>query len=246
MSRAAERWCYRPQRTRRLVAVSRGVADELAQFLPAAPRDIGVIPNGVEREIYAPDGAAGERTRSELGIGPAEPLALFVGGDWERKGLEYALQALKTAPEWRLVVVGPGDVARYRRMAEAAAPGRVWFVGERGDTTPYYAAADAFLFPTAYEAFPVALLEAAAAGLALLVTPVSGAQDLVVEGENGWFIERDATAIAGRLRALGGDRELMRGMGAAARAATADFTWERVVDAYVELYAGLGAARTVE
>jgi glycosyltransferase involved in cell wall biosynthesis len=243
MSRAAERWCYRPQRTRRLVAVSRGVADELAQWIPAAPRPIAVIPNGVDRTLYAPNRAAGERTRGELGIGREEPVALFVGGDWERKGLAYALQAVGAVPEWRLIVVGPGDIPRYRRMAETAAPGRISFVGERGDTTPYYAAADAFLFPSAYEAFPVALLEASASGLALLVTPVSGAQDLVVDGENGWFVDRDADAIAGRLRRLGADRELMRRMGGAARDATADLTWERVVEAYAELYGRLDGAR---
>ena len=170
-------------------------------------------------------------------------MALFVGGDWERKGLAYALEAVGTAPGWRLIVVGPGDMERYGSMAETAAPGRVSFVGERGDTTPYYAAADAFLFPSAYEAFPVALLEASASGLALLVTRVSGAEDLVVDGENGWFIDRDADAIAGRLRRLGADRELMQRMGAAARNATRDLTWDRVVKAYAELYARLDSAR---
>jgi glycosyltransferase involved in cell wall biosynthesis len=246
MSRAAEGWCYRPRRTRRLVAVSRGIADELSEFLPAQPPPITVIPNGVDRDLYAPDPDARERTRRELGIDGDDPVALFVGGDWERKGLSHAIEAVGGAPQWRLVVVGPGDVGRYRDMAAAVAPGRVSFAGEQADTTRFYAAADAFVSPTAYEAFPVALLEAASAGLVLLVTPVSGAQDLMEEGVNGWFIARDPDAIAARLRELGADREQMRAMGAAARESTADYTWERVVAAYAQLYAGLRAGRDAD
>jgi glycosyltransferase involved in cell wall biosynthesis len=243
MSRAAEGWCYRPRRTRRLVAVSRGVADELSQFLPAQPPPVDVIPNGVDRDVYAPDPDAREQTRRELDIGREEPVALFVGGDWERKGLAHAIGALRRAPQWRLVVVGPGDVSRYGDLAATAAPGRVRFVGEQADTKRFYAAADAFVFPTAYEAFPVALLEAASSGLALLVTPVSGAQELVIDGEQGFLIERDADAIAARLRELDADRQRMRTMGAAARTATSDYTWARVVDAYAELYAALRDGR---
>ena len=92
-------------------------------------------------------------------------MALFVGGEWKGKGLGYALEAIGAAPDWHLIVVGRGDVPRYRRRAEVVAPGRVSFVGEQQDTTPYYAAADAFILPSAYEAFPISLLEAASSGL---------------------------------------------------------------------------------
>ena len=236
LSRMAERWCYRPKRTRHLVAVSRGVAEELDHWLPEAPRPIGVIPNGVDRDDYDRDRGARARIRSELTLGEGDLVALFVGGDWERKGLRYAIEALSRADDWRLIVVGHGDIPRHRSVADEIAPGRVIFVGEQRNTTPYYAAADAFVFPTAYEAFPVSLLEAASSALPLLVTPVSGAEDLVVDGHNGWFIDRDAEAIARRLRQLGEDRDLMRTMGGAAREATAELTWQRVAESYAALY----------
>jgi glycosyltransferase involved in cell wall biosynthesis len=236
LSRVAERWCYRPKNTRLLVAVSRGVAAELDRWLPEAPRPIDVIPNGVDRNTYVRNRNARARIRRELSLEEGDLVALFVGGDWERKGLQYAIEAVARAGGWRLMVVGGGDIPRHRGMAEKIAPGRVSFVGEKGDTTPYYAAADAFVFPTAYEAFPVALLEAASSSLPLLVTPVSGAEDLVVDGHNGWFIDRDAEVIAQRLRQLGDDRELMQTMGAAAREATAGLTWQRVAESYAALY----------
>jgi len=234
LSRAAERWCYRSARTRRLVAVSRGVAEELSQHLVAPPID--VIPNGVDRETYEPNDAARARTRQELGLDPEQLVALFVGGEWKGKGLGFLLEAIGAAPEWHLIVVGRGDIARYRRGAEEVASGRVSFLGEQKDTAAYYQAADAFVLPSAYEAFPISLLEAASSGLPLLVTQVNGADELVSDGHSGWFMERDAVMIADRLSQLGSDREAMRAMGAAAREATREMSWGKVVDAYADLY----------
>jgi len=239
LSRAAERWCYRPWRTRRLVAVSLSVADELYQGLPEVPRPVEVIPNGVDRRKYIPNEDARTQTRNRLGIGVDQLVALFVGGEWEGKGLRFALDAIATTPEWHLVVVGRGDIRRFRRRAEEVAPGQVSFVGEQNDTTGYYAAADVFVLPSAYEAFPVSLLEAASTGLPVLVTRVGGAEDLVVHGQNGWFIERNAEMIADRLRHLATDRDSMKRMGAAAREATRDMSWNCVIGAYADLYRDL-------
>jgi glycosyltransferase involved in cell wall biosynthesis len=80
------------------------------------------------------------------------------------------------AREWRLLVVGQGDTARFERLAaDAVAAERVQFLGW-ADPGPYHAAADAFVFPTKYEAFLLVALEAAAAGLPRLITPVRGAR----------------------------------------------------------------------
>jgi len=206
LSRAAERWCYRPQRTRRLVAVSHGVADELERYLPSAP-PIGVIPNGVDRDTYASDEKARTHMRNQLSLDQDQLVAVFVGGDWERKGLMQVLEAVGAAPDWHLIVVGPGDIPRYRRRANEVAPTRVTFVGEQEETAAYYAAADAFVLATEYEAFPISLLEAASSGLPLLVTRVNGADEMVSDGHSGWFIERDSGVIEERLRQLGADRE---------------------------------------
>ncbi len=102
-------------------------------------------------------------------------------------------------------------------------------------------------FPSAYEAFPISLLEAASSGLALLVTRVSGADELVAEGRNGWFIERDAEVIAGRLRQLSADRRMLREDGGGPHGeATRELSWEKAVGAYADLYgdlAGSGVGR---
>jgi glycosyltransferase involved in cell wall biosynthesis len=115
----------------------------------------------------------------------------------------------------------------------------VTFTGPTPDPRPFYAAADAFLLPTAYETFSLVTYEAAAAGLPLLVTRVSGVEDLLVDGRNGWFIEPDAERIAGRLGELAGDPERRRSMGDAAREDSARFDWQGVVESYDRLYRSL-------
>jgi glycosyltransferase involved in cell wall biosynthesis len=90
-------------------------------------------------------------------------------------------------------------------------------------------------------AFP-ATLAAVAAGLALLVTRITGTEELVDDGVNGFFCERDGAAIAARPRALGDDRGLLAALGAAARRSAEAYDWERVVDSYEQLYLQLAEA----
>ena len=243
LGRAAERRCFRAERTRRLVAVSGGVARELARLLPDRRDEAIVIPNGVDRDAFAPDRAVRAEVRERLGLEPGDLVAVFVGGDWERKGLRFAIEGVAGAPPWRLLVVGQGDVRRQQALARRhGAADRVQFAGGVRETAAYYAAADAFVLPTAYEAFPLVALEAAAAGLALLACRVSGVEDLLEDGRNGWFVRRDGADIAARLRLLGEDPALRARLGRAARESTAPYTWERAVDAYVKLYGTLASA----
>jgi len=239
MSRLAERYCYRGPVTRRLIAVSDGVARELRRHFASVP--VTVIPNGVDTDAFAPCASRRARLRAQLGVGANELVALFVGGEWERKGLRCAIEAVARAEGWHLVVVGSGDAERYRRLAtEAGAGERVHFEGVTADPAPYYAGADGFLLPTAYETFSLVTFEAAAAGLPLLVSRVSGVEEILVEGRNGWFIDMDPDAIARRLEALT-DEATRRAMGAAAREDSMRFGWDRAVESYDTLYRELMA-----
>jgi UDP-glucose:(heptosyl)LPS alpha-1,3-glucosyltransferase len=102
-----------------------------------------------------------------------------------------------------------------------------------------YAAGDAFVLPTAYEAFPLVSLEAAASGLPLLVTRVSGIEDLLRDGFCGWFVAREPRDIARRLNELGSNQALAVRMAAAARAVAAGYSWEAMTDKYRSLYSEL-------
>ena len=237
MSRAGESWCYRPDRARLLCAVSRGVAGELAESFPPMHGAVRVIPNGVDCAVFRPDRQARAHARAALGIDELSPVALFVGGDWERKGLPHAVDALAFAPDWHLVVAGAGDDSPITARARAAGTySRLHLLGPVDDMPRLYAAGDAFVLPTGYEAFPLVALEAAASGLLLLVTRVSGVEDLVEDGVNGWFIARDAQDIGRRLNAITDDPEASRRVATAARHAARRFTWDAMATGYMSLY----------
>jgi glycosyltransferase involved in cell wall biosynthesis len=246
LSRAGEMWCYRPRRTRLLCAVSRGVADELADHFPAMQGSVRAIPNGVDSRRFKPDPDARARVRSELGVSAADLVVLFAGGDWERKGLPLAVDALGAADGWDLVVAGPGDPEPLRaRARDAGTEARLHFLGRVTDMPRVYASADAFVLPTTYEAFPLVVLEAAASGLPLLVTRVNGVEELLADEHAGWFITRNAEDISRRLNELRADPELARRMSLAARATIAGYSWQSMADAYLELYEELSHASRI-
>jgi UDP-glucose:(heptosyl)LPS alpha-1,3-glucosyltransferase len=245
LSLAAERWCYRPGRTASIVGVSQGVAREVEQEFPRMAGRVSVIPNGVDLREFGGDTIARRRIRERFDLDDGALVAVFVGGEWERKGLRFVIESLPHAREWRLIVVGEGDRAKYAEVAAAAGVAdRVRFAGEAAAVGPFYSAADGFVLPTASEAFPLVSLEAAAAGLPLLITRVSGVEELLVEGVNGWFIERDAGVIADRLARLATDPGLRSSMGAAAREVAARFGWQQVIDRYTQHYEQLAAVRS--
>jgi UDP-glucose:(heptosyl)LPS alpha-1,3-glucosyltransferase len=206
-------------------------------------RAVRTIPNGVDVSVFRPNQVVRREVRTELGFGDPAVVALFVGGDWERKGLVHVVDSLAIAPEWQLVIAGAGDPEPLMARARHARTGsRVRFLGPVGDMPRLYAAADAFVLPTAYEAFPLVVLEAAASGLPLLVTRVNGAEDVLDHGRNGWFISPDARDIARRLNELRSDSTLARQMATHAREAAEGYSWGAMAVRYQSLYAELAGA----
>jgi UDP-glucose:(heptosyl)LPS alpha-1,3-glucosyltransferase len=242
LGRLAERVCFRVNRPQRFVCVSEGVAEEIRRYFPDQTARTISIPNGVDVEAFAPDSRREESValRQQLGILPDRLVAIFVGSEWQRKGLEPAIRALALAAGWDLLVVGNGDRERYEQLAVGlGVADAVHWIGVSRDVAPLYQLSDALVFPTSYEAFPLVALEAAASGLPILATPVNGIRELVSDGHNGFLIRADATDIGERLRQLGKNRALRERLGAAARAAALDYSWTSMVERHEALYESL-------
>jgi len=234
-----ERWCYRPSRVRRVVCVSAGLGREISSTYRAVAQLVRVVPNGVDGPADSDQDEAAA-VREQLGLAGDHRLALFVGGDWHRKGLKYAIEGLAEAPDWRLAIVGSGNREPFLELAsKLKVDGRLIFVGAVPNPGPYYAAADAFVFPSHYEAFSMAAIEAAAAGLPLVVPRLNGTEDYVEDGVNGWFTPRNGPEIAARLRELGRDPGARAQMGSAAARAAERFRWSQIVNEWEALYAEL-------
>jgi UDP-glucose:(heptosyl)LPS alpha-1,3-glucosyltransferase len=238
VAEAAERWVYRPDRAARLAAVSVGVANELHSYFPRV--DIVVVPNGVDVVRFHPDPDGRRNLRGETMTPDDELVALFVGGDWSRKGLEVAIGSIGLARaagmNVSLWVVGRGDERRFGALAESnGVADAVRFFGRRTDTQRFYAAADLFLLPSAYETFSLVAYEAAATGLPVIGTNVSGIAELIGDGGGGILVDATPESVLSALRALD-DPSRRLTCGQLGRAWAQAFTWETSARATVEIY----------
>jgi UDP-glucose:(heptosyl)LPS alpha-1,3-glucosyltransferase len=240
LKRLGERLGFRVARAAAFVCVSEGVAEEVREHYPALAPRVVTIHNGVDTETFAPGVRAQEAIarRALLAIPKDTCVAAFVGGEWERKGLEPAVRALALSPDWTLIVAGGGEHERYQQLAgELGVGDRVRWLGVTADVQLVYAMADAFLLPSSYETFSLVTFEAAASGLPILATPVSGVRELIEDGRNGFLITREPELIARRLQQLASDPALRARLGACARESALAYTWTRMVTEHHEIYA---------
>ena len=168
---------------------------------------------------------------------------MFVGHEFDRKGLTVLLDAVGQAPDRvRLLVAGGTQDLVEGARAQARTAGcadRVHFAGRLADPTPAFHAADVFALPSAYESFGLVVLEALAFGLPVVVTDVGIAPEVVADGVNGFVVRADAREIRDRVVELAGmprDR-----LGSAARATAEEHGWDRIARRYLTLLEGLGA-----
>ncbi|MGH7292851.1 MAG: glycosyltransferase family 4 protein, partial [Myxococcota bacterium] len=228
---------YRSDRHRVIVALTSEEARLLRDTYRVVRPPIEVIPNGVDVERFrVPRGDERATARRTLGVSADEWVAVFVGHEFDRKGLPLALEALAHADGVRLLVVGgTADMISRARAAAGrlAVADRVTFAGMRPDIVPALWASDALVLPSAYEANALVVLEALACGVPVISTRVGAAPDLIADGVNGYLIDRNASALADRLRLLSA---LPPGeLGPAARATAEGYAWNRIAATYLEL-----------
>lgn len=230
----------RSKKIKKIICLSEGEKDEVINFYGVPEEKITVIPNGVDLNEFRPDKEKREKIRQKLGIGENEILLLFTGHEFERKGLRYLIEALPMLKDKniiKLVVIGKDNPEPYKRLAQKLEVlDKVKFIGFVPDITLYYSASDVFVFPTAYEAFSLATLEAIASGLPILATRVNGTRELIKEGYNGFFIERDPTNIAEKINILIEDVNLRKQMSRNARKTAEKYSWDKIAKRYVEVY----------
>lgn len=226
-----ERRLYESSRLRGVIAVSQGLKRELVVQYGLAPDTIHVIPNGVDRAVFHPTSSPEDKAalRRELGLPEAAFIAVFMGGDWDRKGLADVIGAVAKLPGVRLVVVGRGNVAAFEKFAACeGVSDRVRFVGLQVHPERYLAAGDVFVCPSRYETFSMSGLEAAACGLPMLVVRTNGLEDFVEHGVNGFFVEPNAESLREHLARVVADPQLRCSMSHAAVKTAERFDWNAI------------------
>jgi UDP-glucose:(heptosyl)LPS alpha-1,3-glucosyltransferase len=222
--------------------------------MEAFRREYAVLPGkwqivhpGVDVDRFSSPDREACRTeiRGRYGIGAEDLLLLFVGMNFEVKGLGTIIASLAKAraaqpdANIRLLVVGRGDEMKYGKIAGSLGiTDAVIFAGKQhAGLERYYRAADVFVLFSAFDTFGMVVLEAMAAGLPVIVSPNVGAKDLVEEGINGYVLPdfRDAETAADRITRLL-EPEQRKAMGEAAQAQAGEQTWERLMQKIESLY----------
>jgi phosphatidyl-myo-inositol dimannoside synthase len=217
--------------------VSEYCRGEIARALSqAARRRMVRLSPGVNPARFRP-GLGRADAREAMGIGLGQPVVLAAGRLVRRKGHDMLIRAwprvLHAVPDALLLVVGDGPGSR-RLQALASRLGVAEAVRHRGGVSweqmpQVYTAADVFALPCRTrlrglepEAFGIVFLEAAAAGLPVIVGESGGAPETVVNGETGYLVDPlDLDQIAGRIISLLTSPGQAGAMGAAGRARVA-------------------------
>ncbi len=168
-------------------------------------------------------------------------MLTLVGHEFRRKGLEYVIRSLAHLDDthW-LMVIGSEDPEPYRDLVPEVSS-RIVFTGPQREMADFYAATDVYVFPTNYETFSLVCMEALACGVPVLATAVGGIEDYLVDGMNGYFIERDPEKIADSVRAALATPAHYADLSANARATAEAYTWDRIAEAYIALFRELDA-----
>jgi len=189
-----------------VLVVSDAVASDLRAVNPLL--NVRVLPNCYDARRFHAGVRAPFRAgmRRKLGFAETDVVFVFVSaGHYRRKGLFLAVEALARLRNEhacaKLMVVGGREkrLAGLRAQLDERQPGWqefITFTGMVPDVERYFAAGDAFLFPSYSEAFALVEVEAAACGLPLFLTRHHGSEMILEEGVNGRFVEFEAGPMA--------------------------------------------------
>ncbi|MEM3905654.1 MAG: glycosyltransferase family 4 protein [Nitrososphaerota archaeon] len=175
-------------------------------------------------------------------------IVLTVGKLKERKGIDVSLKAFKIVKEKvrdaKYIIIGGGNIEKYRRFAEELGLEDVYFLGNVSDEelAGYYQLCDVFVltpkrFGTDVEGFGLVYLEAGAAGKPVVASMHGGVTDVVKHMKNGLLVpENDPDSTAEAILTLLMDKELSEKLGNEGRETAMRFRWENTVDNLVKTW----------
>ena len=210
------------RRRTRFIAASRAQERELKRS-GVRPEAISVVHAGIEVERFA--AGARQETRGALGLEEGRPVALVAARLVPVKGHDDLLSALPAvlAQEPRLMVLcaggGPLAGALAERIQSAGLAENVRLLGHSDAMPDLLAASDFVVLPSRMEGLPAVLLEAYAAGRAVVATDAGGVGEALSDGAEGRLVALgDRAALAGAVSELAANPALRKAMAARGRA----------------------------
>ena len=230
----------------RILAPTAAEKNNLLTYYNADAEKIGVVPCGVNLDLFRPMDRAAARQR--LGFNNNESIVLYVGRFDPIKGIDRLLEAaahLQDKRQLRLVIIG-GDgpeTPEYQNLQKMTRKlgiqHAVTFVGrvEQRHLPPYYSAADVLVVPSYYESFGLVGLESLACGTPVVATEVGAMRSILRDGETGQIVPhanpRSLAAAVEKFISGSGSKKLSADM---IRASVLKFGWSTVAAAVIDEY----------
>ncbi len=231
----------------RIIAATKKEKCDLMAHYQASPETIGVIPCGVNLNLFKP--TQKEAARQVLGMN-GDKVILFVGRIEPLKGIDRLLMAMSYLKKWprlKLIIIG-GDgssrleLARLKALVqELNIESSVSFPGSvPQERLPlFYSAADACVVPSHYESFCLVILESLSCGTPVVATSVGAASSLIRQGESGYLVADNtppnlAQKIERLLSAKNGS-----GHASSIRKSVVRFDWPVIAQAVAREYAAV-------
>ena len=225
-----------------VVAISPALYTDTRQITPAGR--VHLIPQGVI--LPALDRTGRDAARALYGLGPADTVALFIGGLCPCKDARFLVDHHPDLAHLHLMLVGPELDHAYvaaLRAAIAASPAtaRIHLAGYMNDPTTAYRAADLFVFASHKEGCPNVLLEAMAHGLPVISRDLPGTTDFMVDHARTGLLFETGVQYKAALTRLATDPTTRAAMSRAARNSIAQtFSLHGVATRYARLYRKTG------
>lgn len=198
-----------------LVTWCQWAKDSLVSDYDINAEKVIVIPPGVEMEQWRFG-----RHKTARSTNKEKVRLLFVGGDFARQGGYLLLEAFRNSLQKDCTLDIVTKDAHIQQKLAGIEGVRV-HCGLAANSAPVrelYDRADIFVFPTQADCFPIAIMEAMAAGLPIIATDVGALREEVVDGVNGFIIPpSDPSAIVGAVRSLLSDESKRNAMAIASR-----------------------------
>ncbi len=200
---------------------------------------IEILPFGIDTDRFAPVHHDHDHVQL-LFVGAMDRQHYFKGVDV----LLAALMRLKESGDWRLTLVGDGELRQTYEMKarEFGLEDRIAFAGRVSDEElpVYYAHADIFVFPSIdrSEAFGLVALEAQASGVPVVASDLDGVRTVVEHGATGLLVEpKNVEALASGIETLMGSPERRKAMGGAARRRVKKtYAWDKHIETLEQIY----------
>jgi len=230
----------------RILAPTEREKEHLMQYYDALPDQIGVVPCGVNLDLFHPmDKAAARR---QLGFGPDESIVLYVGRFDPLKGIDRLLSAmvhLQHRQRLRLVIIGgdrhqtPEAEKLQKLSRKFGIKDAVTFAGriDQENLPPYYNAADVLAVPSYYESFGLVGLESLSCGTPVVATRVGVLESILREGETGHVVKNACSrSLAEGIDALISNSHTRRLSAHKIRTSVLKFSWSKVASAVLDEY----------